>query len=147
MCALLGDSEALELWGPPLDRAGAEDWIRRNRERYVRDGFGRCAVSWRDAGELVGDCGLIVTDVEGAREVELDWIVRDDMWGRGVATEARAAWRDFAFAATGVDRLVSMISGANRASRRVGEKLGFTVEREAMWGGHRMLMDSLGPRP
>lgn len=148
MAALLGDAEALTYWGAPLDRDGARAWIERNIARYDRDGFGRCAILLRASGELVGDCGLVRTDVEGVPEVELGWIVRHDQWGRGIATEAGAAWRDYAFERAGLTRIVSMISEVNTASRRVAEKLGLKLERPAVWGGEPMLMYSMArPEP
>lgn len=144
VASLLGDAEALRFWGGPLDREGARHWIERNIARYDADGFGRCAVVLRETRELVGDCGLITTTVEGQPEVELGWIVRRRYWGKGIATEAAAAWLDFAFDTLGRERIVSMVSAENVASRRVAEKLGMTVEREAMWGDRPHLMYSLG---
>jgi len=143
MVTLLGDAEGLTLWGDPLDRNGARAWIERNLNRYQDDGFGRCAVVLRSTGELVGDCGLTRTTVEGTPEVELGWIVRRSHWGQGLATEAALAWRDFAFEVLGLDRIVSMVSEHNPASRRVAEKLGMNVERTAVWGDAPMLMYSL----
>jgi RimJ/RimL family protein N-acetyltransferase len=143
MASMLGDAEALTYWGAPLDREGARRWIERNLARYEADGFGRCAVILQATGELVGDCGLITTVVEDQPEVELGWIVRRSHWGMGIATEAGAAWRDHAFDSLGRERIVSMISAQNSASRRVAEKLGMSVEREAMWGDLPHLMYSL----
>lgn len=143
VASMLGDAEALRLWGGPLDREEARRWIERNVSRYETDGFGRCAVILRATKELVGDCGLITTMVEEQPEVELGWIVRRPHWGTGIATEAAAAWRDFAFGTVGLRRIVSMISAENVASRRVAEKLGMAVEREAMWGDLPHLMYSL----
>ena len=140
MAGLLGDADALEHWGPPLDRDGARDWILRNRMRYRTDGFGRCAIELAGTEELVGDCGLIRTTVEGASEVELGWIVRRTYRGQGFATEAAAAWRDFAFERLGLERIVSIVAADNLASRRVAEKLGMTMERPAIWSGAPMLM-------
>lgn len=143
MASLLGDAEALALWGEPLDREGARSWIQRNLARYEADGIGRCAILLRQTGELVGDSGLIRTSVEGTPEVELGWIVRRRHWGQGIATEAGRAWRDHAFDVLRLERIVSMISEINVASRRVAEKLGFEVEREAIWGGLPHLMYSM----
>ncbi len=143
VASLLGDAEALVLWGGPLDRDGARSWIERNLSRYRSHGFGRCAVVWRETGELVGDAGLIPTVVEGQAVVELGWVTRRSHWGSGVATEAGAAWRDHAFDVLGLERIVSMISVENAASRRVAEKLGFAVEREAIWGDLPHLMYAL----
>ena len=131
--SMLGDAEALVQWGAPLTRAESRSWIERNRKRYEDDGFGRCAVILRSTGELVGDCGLIRTVVEEQPEVELGWIVRYAHWGKGIATEAGAAWRDYGFDSLGLKRIVSMVSEQNVASRRVAKKLGMTLEREAIW--------------
>ena len=63
----------------------------------------------------------------------------------GIATEAAAAWRDYAFDTLAMERIASMVSEKNVASRCVAEKLGMTVEREAMWGGLPDLMYSMHP--
>lgn len=150
MATLLADAEALRLWGEPLDREGARAWIERNIARYAAHGFGRCAVIWRETGELVGDCGLHRTVVEGVDEIELGWITRRAFWGRGIATEAGAAWRDHGLGTLGLRRIISMVSPVNAASRRVAEKLGFTVEREAMWADEGpfliYVIEEAGPR-
>lgn len=143
LASMLGDAEALTEWGPPLTRDESRSWIVRNRKRYENDGFGRCAVILRCTGELVGDCGLIRTVVQGQPEVELGWIVRRTHWGMGIATEAGAVWRDYAFESLALERIVSMVSDQNNASRRVAEKLGMTVERRAMWNDLPYLMYSV----
>ncbi len=137
---MLGDAEGLRLWGDPLDRDGARASIERNLARYEAAGCGRCAVILRASGEMVGDCGLVPTEVEGQPETELGWITRRSHWGQGIAAEAGAAWRDHAFDTLGLARIVSMVSAKNLASRRVAEKLGMHVEREAIWGGAPHLM-------
>ena len=147
MATLLGDADALAFWGNPLDRAGTQRWIERNRARHAVDGFGRCAMELRGTGELIGDCGLIRTEIEGGHEVELGWIVRRSHWGRGFATEAGRAWRDYGFSQLLLDRIVSMIVEQNTASRRVAEKLGMSVERTALWDGRPHLMYSISRAP
>lgn len=143
LTVLLGDREALAEWGEPLDLDESKAWINRNLGRYESHGFGRSAVVLKENGELVGDCGLIPTLVEGASETELGWVVRRDNWGKGIATEAAVAWRNYAFEVLGLDRIVSMIGKTNVASRRVAEKLGMRVEREAVWEGLPFLMYAL----
>lgn len=143
LASMLGDAEALTHWGPPLSREESRSWIERNLRRYENDGFGRCAVVLRSTGELVGDCGLIRTLVEDRPEVELGWIVCQAHQVKGIATEAATAWRDYAFDTLGLERIVSMVSEKNIASRRVAEKLGMAVEREAMWGDLLHLMYSV----
>ncbi len=146
LAAILGDPVGMAAWPAPLTVEETRSWIERNRDRYEMDGFGRCAIVWRESGELAGDAGLISTVVEGTPEIELGWVVRHALWGRGIATEAGAAWRDLAFDELGIQRIDSMIDEANTASRRVAEKLGMTVEREAMWGDLPHLLYALERR-
>ena len=142
LASMLADAEGLTYWGPPLSREESRWWIERNLRRYEQDGFGRCAVILRTTGELVGDCGLARMPINGQSEVELGWIVRRGHRGEGIAPEAAAAWVDYAFHTLGFERIVSMVSVTNVASRRVAEKLGMTVERLATMEGLPHLMCS-----
>jgi RimJ/RimL family protein N-acetyltransferase len=83
----------------------------------------------RDTGEFVGDCGLTRQQVEGSTEIEVGYHVRTAFQGRGLATEAAAACRDFARDVLKVERLIAIIDPHNRPSQRVAEKLGLVVER------------------
>jgi RimJ/RimL family protein N-acetyltransferase len=140
MALVFGDAAALRFWGTPLGADDIRGRIERNRERLEADGFARWAIVDRERLELIGDAGLSRTDVEGAEEIELGWVVRSDRVGMGYATEAGAAWRDRAFGALGLRRIVSMIRPANGASRRVADKLGMSVERQASWNDAPHLM-------
>jgi RimJ/RimL family protein N-acetyltransferase len=91
-------------------------------------------------GELIGDCGLTIQDVEGVREVEIGYHVRRDLWGQGLATEAARVCRDYGFANLQADHLISLIRPENLQSRRVAEKNGMTVEKEIVWRGLQHLV-------
>ena len=134
LATLLGDEETMATMGGPLDSSGARSWLECNLARYERDGYGRYAITLRDTGAFVGDCGLIVTNVEGVEERELGWIVNRAFRGQGIATEAALAWRDRAFGELGLRRFVSIVEEPNVASRRVAQKIGMTVERRVIWG-------------
>jgi ribosomal-protein-alanine N-acetyltransferase len=56
--------------------------------------------------------------------------VRRDYWGRGLATEAARACRDYGFACLPFDRLVSIIRLENLSSRRIADKNSMTVWKE-----------------
>jgi RimJ/RimL family protein N-acetyltransferase len=131
LARVLSDPETMRFYPAPFDRAGVENWIARNRYRYAKDGHGLWAMILKSTGELIGDCGLTVQDVDGANEVEIGYHVRRDHWGQGLATEAARACRDFGFSRY-ADRLVSIIRPENRPSRRVAEKIGMNVWKEVM---------------
>jgi RimJ/RimL family protein N-acetyltransferase len=90
----------------------------------------------KDSGELIGDCGRILQEVEGTNYVEVGYHVRRDLWGNGYATEAARACMEYAFAKLGVARVISMIRPENMQSRRVAEKNGLSCEKIIFWRGY-----------
>ena len=63
-------------------------------------------------------------------EVEVGYHLARPFWGRGLATEAARAARDYGFDRLGFDRLISVIAVGNAASERVAEKIGMIRERD-----------------
>ena len=129
MAALLSDPDVMRFYPRPKSREEASAWIAWSRRLYREDGFGLWVLMLRDTGEFVGDCGLTPQVVDGATEVEVGYHLRTAFQGRGLATEAASACRDYARDVLKVDRLVAIIDSGNRPSQRVAEKLGLVVER------------------
>ena len=143
LALVLSDAETMRFYPAPFDREGVERWIARNRERYVKNGYGLWAMILKSTGELIGDCGLTVQSVDGVDEIEIGYHVRRDLWGQGLATETSRACRDFAFAQLPVERLISLIRPENVPSRRVAEKNGMTVWKKVVWNGIDHLVYSI----
>lgn len=119
-------------WPQPVHpRAELE---RSFRERWLRPKtLGLWATEYRGTGEYVGRCGLYrhSTDagVDVPGEVTLGFYLSRPVWGRGLATEVGAALVDHAFRALGARRIHAGVHRDNGRSRRVVEKLGFSVVR------------------
>lgn len=115
---------------PPFD----EYW-RTVRERwpayYGEHGFGLWAVIRKDDGALLGRIGLLSQEVDGVREVEVAYALGQHAWGRGYATEAARACRDWAFTHLDVGYVISLIIPENANSIRVAGKNGMTFWKEA----------------
>jgi len=75
----------------------------------------------RSERKLVGDCGLVIQEVDGIEELEVGYHFNRKYWGRGFATEAARACMDYAFERLGRRRVISMIRPDNAPSRRVAE--------------------------
>ena len=133
LALVLSDPETMRFYPAPYDRAGVENWIARNLRRYTDDGHGLWAMVLKATGELIGDCGLTVQEVDGSTEIEVGYHVRRDLWGQGLATEAARACRDYGFARLPVERIISLIRPENLPSCRVAEKNGMTVWKEVTW--------------
>lgn len=79
-------------------------------------------------GIYAGGTGL--HDRIGPTGREIGYWVRASMIGRGIATEAARQLTEGALAVPGVDHVEIHHDKANLASRRVPEKLGYTLMRE-----------------
>lgn len=127
---ILGDPKVTAAFNElPFNREQIERWIQRNLAHQVRYGYGLFSVLHKEAGVLIGDCGLEHMEVAGEMAAELGYDFRSDYWNQGYATEAACAVRDYAFGTLQLPRLVSLIRVGNQASRRVAEKVGMTFVR------------------
>ncbi len=152
LALVLSDPETMRHYPAPYDRAGVERWIERNRQRYQDDGVGLWAMELtapqdtevqNDVQKIIGDCGIILQEVEGDRLYEIGYHLRHDFWGQGLATEAAIACRDWAFAHLKAERLISLIRPENLPSCRVAERTGMTIWKEVDWRGLRHLVYSI----
>jgi RimJ/RimL family protein N-acetyltransferase len=132
MAALLGDPEVMQYYPRPRTRDEALGWIGWNQSLYRDEGYGLWLITLRATGEFVGDCGLTPQEIEGTTELEVGYHVRAALQGRGYATEAAAACRDYARDVLTANRLIAIIHPSNIPSQRVAQKIGLSHERDAM---------------
>jgi [ribosomal protein S5]-alanine N-acetyltransferase len=115
--------------GPPESVEIARANIVRHLEHYDVHGFGLWATVLRESGELIGRCGLLNQTLDDQPEVEIGYLLSPRFWGRGLASEAARAIRDFGFEKLGRTRLISIINVRNEASKRVARAVGMTAEK------------------
>lgn len=89
-------------------------------------GFGRFIVEEKTSGAAVGLVGPF--EPYGWPEPELGWDLFDGHEGKGYATEAARASRDYAYGTLGWQTAISLVKPANIASARVCERLGCVLE-------------------
>ena len=99
-------------------------------EHWERWDFGAWTVIERASDRVVGRVGLEHTTKFGLPEVEVEWFVDPDAWGRGYATEMAHEAVRAAFTTLGLDTLISYTTPDNLASRSVMRKLGMSYERD-----------------
>ncbi len=134
---LLTDPEAMRFLGGEVPRDAVPTVVQRWIDDWAASGVGKLVVERRD-GAILGRVGINVWDArtwgqstlvragEAARP-ELAWALAREYWGRGYATEAAEAIRDWVREGGRLEgELISLVNPANVASRRVAEKLGAT---------------------
>jgi RimJ/RimL family protein N-acetyltransferase len=128
--AMMSDPEVMRYYPTLYDEERARAliaWVLRAYESY---GYSFLAVEQKSDGEYLGHVGLLHwDDVDGREDVEVAYMLRREHWGQGYATEAARVSRDWAFAHTGTDRVVSFIDVNNRPSIAVAERNAMTQLR------------------
>jgi ribosomal-protein-alanine N-acetyltransferase len=156
IAAILADQQGMKYIGDgaPKTRQQVQDWMTR----WIEDGvygwsaqtlqrvpqlwravernahFSMWATLDRASGELIGRCGLLAWNLDGHLEVEVGYHLARSHWGRGLATEAARAVRDYAIDRLGFDRLICLIRPDNLASQRVALKIGMRHEKDTTLG-------------
>lgn len=100
---------------------------------FARDGFGFMMLIEKASGDLVGHAGMKRVDNENASNIgdhEIGWLIREDRWRRGYASEAMRAVIDWAFESIGAPHLVALTSEENVGSWRLMEKLGMERRKD-----------------
>ena len=137
---VLGDAEAMVYYPHPFSRDEVGQFISKQLTRYAETGHGLWAILLKSSGELIGDCGLALQDIEGRKEIEVGYHLRRDHWHNGYATEAARACIRHAFYTLHAKQVICMIRPENRPSRRVAERNGMAAGKLVFWHGFNHLI-------
>jgi len=111
--------------GQPQTAEQATDLLAVLQEEWEAAGVGSWAVVVAATGELLGDCGVKLTD----RGPQLAYMIARGQWGNGFATEASRAVLGHVFVAHDWPAVYASTSVENIASQRVLEKVGMQTRR------------------
>ena len=133
--SMLAHPEVMQYYPKCYSREEAEAWIRRQIDRYRSHGHGLWLASEKETREPVGQVGLAPQLVDGVEEAEVGYLIHRRFWRRGLASEAAAAVRDYAFAVLCKRRVISLIRPENVPSQGVARKIGMKAERQTIHAG------------
>ena len=126
-------SDRSAIIGGPSDEAGAWRRFGSLAGGWVICGFGWWLIADRETDTPLGMAGIHHPTYKPQRE--LGWFLTGDAEGKGLATEAAAAARDWAFANLNAEPLVSYIGDDNPRSQAVARRLGARLDGPSIWDG------------
>ena len=138
--AVFSDAETMRWWSsPPHDSpvVTAEVIERARASFYGGDGV-EWAITLADDERAVGKIGHWRWQRAHSRS-EVGFILRRDLWRRGLMTEALGAVIDWGFAQLGLHSVEAQLDVDNVGSRRTLERVGFRQEgllRQSYFDGH-----------
>lgn len=132
LCRILQDPIVMTAYEHAFSDEEVQDWLDKQLSRYRDDGIGLWAVILKETGELIGQCGLTMQELDGRRVPEIGYLFRRAFWHRGYATEAAVACREYAFDALGLGEVYSIIRDSNTASQNVAKRNGMSLRGETV---------------
>ncbi|MBS1709897.1 MAG: GNAT family N-acetyltransferase [Armatimonadetes bacterium] len=126
MMSVYGDLELMRFVGDG-SAITAEDcarWIDITLDNYSKRGYGLFLMESASDGSLAGFIGL--THTGGQPEPEIKYVLRQPLWGQGLASEAVDALCTHARSTWGLTQVIATVAPENTASHRVLAKCGFS---------------------
>ena len=138
LAKILQDPEVMYAYEGAFGNAETEKWLKYQRLSYGVYGYGLWAVILKPdadtpraapeaSGRMIGQCGITRQKVGDQEVLEIGYGFQKSFWGRGYATEAALACRDYGFSKLGADALYAIIRDNNLASMNVAIRLGMRV--------------------
>ena len=127
---VLADSDIMQHYPYTFDEARVRNWIIKNRERYRVFGFGLWAVCLKSTGEMIGDCGLTMQNINGTILPEIGYHIAKAYQHRGYAKEAAQAVRNWTFAHTPFGMVYSYMKQSNHPSSATARANGMALLEE-----------------
>jgi RimJ/RimL family protein N-acetyltransferase len=120
------DPRVMEFLTPLPARADSDAYIGRLMGHQEQHGFTFWAIEERATGMFAGFTGLRYVPFEAhfTPAIEFGWRMPVAFWGKGLATEAALACRDYGFGALKLPEIVAFASERNKRSQAVMQRIG-----------------------
>jgi [ribosomal protein S5]-alanine N-acetyltransferase len=115
------------------DSERADEWIDKQIKRYAEERYGLQALIEKETGNFVGQCGMLLQEVDGLHELEVGYHIFPEFRGMGYAAEAARLFLNYAFQNKQSGSVISIIHKNNLRSQRVAEKNGLKRGKETGW--------------
>lgn len=120
----------------PIERCNI--WFARVFNRYENGLGGMNALIDKNTNEFVGQCGLLIQNIDETEELEVGYSIMPAHRGKGYATEAAIKCKEFAFENNFAPSLISTIVPENTASIQVALNNGMSLEKTTISKGDKV---------
>lgn len=117
----------------PTPKEQCERWFELTFTRYKNDLGGMNVLTDKTTNEFIGQCGLLVQEVDGIQELEIGYSILPKHWNKGYASEAAQKCRDYTFENRYADSLISIVHIDNIRSEKVAKKNGMTFTKKTIF--------------
>ena len=90
--------------------------------------LGLWATVHKETGKFMGRCGLLPWEIDSKLEIEVAYLLDENFWHQGLATEAATGILTYAFDNLNLSRIICLMHPDNIASQKVAKRIGMTFE-------------------
>jgi Acetyltransferases, including N-acetylases of ribosomal proteins len=127
LAAIMQDPKVMTAFEHAFSPEETRAWLKREMNRYQEYGFGLWAVALKETGRMIGQCGLILNEYDGAEKLEIAYLFQKAFWHQGYAVEAALGARQYAFETMNAPEVSCIVRENNLASMNVAIRLGMLV--------------------
>ena len=119
----------------PTAQEQCEKWFSLAENRYKNDLGGMNVLVDKITNKMVGQCGLLIQEVDDIKALEIGYSILPEFRGMGYATEAAKKCRDYAFEHQFTKSLISIIHIDNVMSEKVAMRNGMKLSKKTIFKG------------
>ena len=127
---ILSDPVTMAYYPKPYDKNRTRRWISWNLDNYEKYGFGLWALEFKESGEMIGDCGITMQNIDGELLPEIGYHIDRRYWRKSLGKEAAETVRDWGFMNREFDALYSYMPDSNVASYSTAASIGMKRIKE-----------------
>lgn len=127
LSAIMQDELTMKAYEGAFSDEETQAWLDKMLSRYTTEGLGLWAVILKENDEMIGQAGLTWQNVGDQKVLEVGYLFRRDHWGKGYATEAAVACKEYAFTSLNAREVYSIIRDSNIASMNVAIRNGMLI--------------------
>lgn len=127
LSAIMQDELTMKAYEGAFSDEETQAWLDKMLTRYTTEGLGLWAVILKENDEMIGQAGLTWQNVGDQKVLEVGYLYRRDHWGKGYATEAAVACKEYAFTSLNAREVYSIIRDSNIASMNVAIRNGMLI--------------------
>ena len=117
----------------PTPEEQCQKWFEITMNRYENNLGGMNVLMDKNTGELIGQCGLLVQEIDNVQELEIGYSILPKFWNQGFATEAARKCKEYAFQNNFTDSLISIVHVDNISSEKVARKNGMIQDKKTIF--------------
>ena len=121
---ILSDPKSMKYYPAPFTYEKCRQWIQWNLDNYKKYGFGLWAVTLKEDGKFIGDCGITMQMIDGSLVPEIGFHINKMHTRKGYASEAACVCLDYAFNTLKLPIVYCYQKYTNVPSQKTAEKIG-----------------------